>query len=522
MKLLFAKKWLAVILVAFSLSIIGGIVAASTKDAEYTLFWNDAAANDLKNIFDNGELQGQIGDKMVITAKGGGLFDDGVVFNFDPAVNTQLNEANADDSSDNYYAMRKVYCKGDTLSLIAPTSGAYQEIDYTLGFHVNDWDNVENDSTYKLYAGITKINNIGANGVADQEVFAKASKYTSLLSGQHYFNPSKLGDNGDHGGTGGDAKDHLSNACFDGLSRGELGGNKLRNFYKLPEAEKSEVQDIIDSVAAAGGTVGAGGGGGAAGTSCAGGAMGWLFCPLINYMAKTIQLVAGLIDNLLTVKFLSSQSGGAAIEGIWRAVLSVANIMLVIAFMFIIFSQSTSAGLSNYGIKRMLPRLIIAAILMNLSFYICAFAIDLSNIIGASVMGFLLGSGNTISSSVTAATGGGGGFLSSVGQGAGAVVGGIAIIGLLFFLLTPIVLGIIGIFVVIVGRQVMLLVLVLVSPLAFVAWLLPNTEKYFKKWSELFLQMLIMYPVIMLIFGAGLLLSNLITSSGDSLDLSGG
>lgn len=237
---------------------------------------------------------------------------------------------------------------------------------------------------------------------------------------------------------------------------------------------------------------------------------------MINYMAKTVKLVASLIDGLMTVKFLSSESGGTAIEGIWRTVLSVANIMLVIAFMFIIFSQSTSAGLSNYGIKRMLPRLIIAAILMNLSFYICAIAIDFSNIIGGSIMGFLLGSGNSIAGSVGAATGDeGGSFL-------GGAIAGIALVALAFFLFTPILLGILALFVAVVGRQVILLVLVLVSPLAFVAWLLPNTEKYFKKWSELFFQLLIMYPMVMLVFGAALLLSNLIGSQGSTLNLTGG
>lgn len=279
-------------------------------------------------------------------------------------------------------------------------------------------------------------------------------------------------------------------------------------------------QAATDEIDAAGGIEAAAGnndpGGSGTSTNCAGGAMGWLFCPLINYMAKTIQAIANIIDNLLVVKFLSTESGGQNIEQIWRVMLSVANIMLVIAFMFIIFSQSTSLGLSNYGIKRMLPRLIIAAILMNLSFYICALAIDFSNIIGGSIMGFLLGSGNSISSSVTSATGGASGSL------LGGAVAGLAIVGIMFFFLTPVVLSIFAILVILIGRHVILLVLVLVSPLAFVAWLLPNTEKYFKKWGQLFFQMLIVYPIIMLMFGAALLLSNVIGASGSDVNLTGG
>lgn len=253
------------------------------------------------------------------------------------------------------------------------------------------------------------------------------------------------------------------------------------------------------------------------GTACAGGALGFFFCPLINYMTSGIQTVAGLISSMLTVKFLSSQSGGLEIETIWRAVLSVANILLVVAFMFIVFSQSTSMGLSNYGIKKMLPRMVIAAILMNLSFYICALAIDFSNIIGASVMGFLLGSGHSISESIGAATGGDSGLLGT----AGGIAAGAALIGVLLFLLTPVLLGILVVFVALVGRQVILLCLVLVSPLAFVAWLLPNTEKYFKKWSDMFIGLLVAYPMIMAIFGASLLLSNLLGAAGSGVSIGG-
>ncbi len=524
MKRFFAKKWSAVLLLVFFFSILGGVVSAATKDAEFTLYWSDANKNALKSIFDHGEKSWEIGNKMVITAKGDIFGNEGVVFAFDPEVNKQLNEKTGDDIGDQYYATKKMYCKDKKLTLIAPTEKPYNEIDYTLGIgkeqdgpNIDNWGDVENSLNYRMYAGITKVKRYGETGVADKVTYSR---------GHDAPNFTYLKNDDDYGGDGEPAADRIDKECFDALSRGNLGNNKLRNYYKLPAAEKTEVEQIVSG--ASGGTGGGEAGGGSeggstTGTNCAGGAMGWLFCPLINYMAKTIQLTAGLVDNLMTVKFLSNESGGKSIEGIWRAVLSVANIMLLVAFMFIIFSQSSSVGLSNYGIKRMLPRLVIAAILMNLSFYICAIAIDFSNIIGGSVMGFLLGSGNTIQTSVTAATGGSTGFLSSPGNAVGTVVGGIAIIALLFFLLTPLILGILAFFVAIIGRQVILLVLVLVSPLAFVAWLLPNTEKYFKKWSELFIQLLVLYPAVMAVFGAALLLSNLIGASGSQgLDLTGG
>lgn len=253
------------------------------------------------------------------------------------------------------------------------------------------------------------------------------------------------------------------------------------------------------------------------GTNCQGGALGWILCPLIDYMTQGLRVVAGLIDGLMQVRFLAQDDSSKPIELAWRAFLSVANILLVVAFMVIIFSQSTSLGLSNYGIKRMLPRLVIAAILMNISFYICALAIDISNIVGSSIMGFLVGSGNSIADSMTRATGGSTGLLgSATNVGISAVLVFIAIM-----FLVPVVLSVLLVFIMLIGRQVVLMVLVLVSPLAFVAWLLPNTEKYFKKWYGLFSELLILYPLVMLVFGASLYMANVIGGSNifDNINL---
>ena len=244
-------------------------------------------------------------------------------------------------------------------------------------------------------------------------------------------------------------------------------------------------------------------------SNCSGGPMGWLFCPMIEYMANTINAIAGIIDSLMQVRFMAAEGPVAQIEKGWRTFLSFANIMLVIAFLIIIFSQATQAGLSNYNVKRMLPRLVVAAILMNISFYFCAFLIDISNIFGASVMGLFIGGDNSISSSIGEITNdGGGGLLGTVG----AVAAAATLIGILIFVLPFVLLSIVSVFIMLIGRQVILMCLVLVSSLAFVAWLLPNTEQYFQKWWKYFTQLLVVYPMIMLVFGASLYLSNLLGS----------
>lgn len=250
---------------------------------------------------------------------------------------------------------------------------------------------------------------------------------------------------------------------------------------------------------------------------CRGGPMGWVMCPLIEVMSEALQTIAGFIDGMMQFRLLSQTNSQDALRDVWQTFLNIANVFLVIAFLIIIFSQTTSAGLSNYGIKRMLPRLVMAAILMNISFYICAFAIDMSNILGSSVMGLFTNMTDIANWNYTnsdgvvkdafadksGADGLGTGFVTYLSAGIAAVV-------IILFFLVPVVLSALLVFVVLVARQVILTILVIVAPLAFVAWLLPNTEQYFKKWWQLFSQMLFAYPMVMAVFGAAIFVAELI------------
>jgi len=193
-----------------------------------------------------------------------------------------------------------------------------------------------------------------------------------------------------------------------------------------------------------------------------------------------------------------------------------ANVAFVIVFIIIIYSQLTGAGINNYGIKKMLPRLIVAAILVNVSYWICAIAVDLSNIVGSSVNGLLhgaipaAGSGNTARLG-TASTGIGAGW-------AGITVAVLTATGIILYIglsaLLPAViaamLAIVTVFLVLTLRQALIILLVIISPLAFVAYLLPNTESLFKKWRELFQTLLLMFPIIAFIFGASALASTIV------------
>lgn len=296
-------------------------------------------------------------------------------------------------------------------------------------------------------------------------------------------------------------------------------GSYTSNYSKLSNSDQKDWKDKLQDAGIALGATSPGGGGGPdAGAdeavddvNCSGGALGWILCPVINLMATATSTLASFIDGLMNYSLLANDP--TAVQKAWSGLLSVANIMLVLAFLVIIFSQSTSMGLSSYGIKRMLPRLLLAAILINVSFYICAFAVDISNIVGSSITGFLTG-GGSIGAAVNAQLGGSAetGTFQNI---AGGLAAGAAIVAIIAFVLIPVVLSFLLVFLLLAARLVLLSLLIIISPLAFAAWLLPNTESYFKKWWDLFMKLLVIYPAVMAMFGASLLVANLI----DSFDL---
>lgn len=259
------------------------------------------------------------------------------------------------------------------------------------------------------------------------------------------------------------------------------------------------------------------------------GAIGWLICPTTGVLGKAIDSIYGIIEDLITVQPMINNES-SPIYQVWQIMRDVTNIVFVIVLLVIIYSQITGIGIANYGIKKALPKLIISAVLVNLSFVICAIAVDASNIIGANLRGIFEGietnainSGGLGSAAQVTWT-----DLASALIGGGTVAGiSIGVAGGLGAFLWPVLAAMIcGVLSVLVGlvtiglRQALVAMLVMIAPLAFVAYLLPNTEQYFKKWKDVLTSMLIFYPMFSLLFGAAQLAGwAIIASSGGAGNL---
>ncbi len=264
--------------------------------------------------------------------------------------------------------------------------------------------------------------------------------------------------------------------------------------------------------------------------------LSWIFCPIINGLADASDgIYTSIVQPLLKVdpvNLSSPQSDPSHTYEIWSTFRIYGDIFLVIALLVVVFGESIGGGLIDaYAAKKILPRLLAAAILINLSIYLVALAVDITNILGNGI-GALIEAPFKTAACTTAnnlATGtpcfalningstGDLGMAALVGGGIwAALAAGPLVEFLLLFVLIPAFLTMLAIVVTVFLRRGLILLLILMSPIAFALYCLPNTEKYFRQWWDLLLKTLLVYPLIAAIFALANVLSVTIdkTSTG--------
>lgn len=268
-------------------------------------------------------------------------------------------------------------------------------------------------------------------------------------------------------------------------------------------------------------------------TPCAIKGIGWIVCPMTRWLADGMDVIFKLLKGFMVVRPIALDTTNAMYRA-WEMMRNIANIAFVAAFLLIIYAQITPHGLSNYEAKKMLPRLIIAAILVNVSYYICALGVDLSNSLGGTLeQAFLNMRGNLVGTNTVANNPitwqsmstlilSGGSVATAAGIAVNMAAGsGIGVIGLSYYLIPFLVGALLAVLVallVLAARQALITILVIIAPLAFVAYLLPNTEKWFDRWRETFMTMLMVFPIFSAVFGGAQLAGAAIIQNAQDLN----
>jgi len=230
-------------------------------------------------------------------------------------------------------------------------------------------------------------------------------------------------------------------------------------------------------------------------------------------------VISGALANIIGGMLLWIMSGGVGVSFThmtgadlnpailygWPIARDLANIFIVLGF--VIIGVSTALRFREYEAKKLLPKLIIAALLVNFSLLICGVFIDGSNIVTTQ---FLKG----------------GGFLAKSAKQA--VIDQVSIIwdktsfsnierlpdlvgtcvGFMFTNIMMIVVFALFFFMFLV-RYMALWILVILSPLAFVFYVFPFTNQFFKMWwSNFFKWCVVGIPGAFFIYMADIIASN--------------
>ncbi len=256
--------------------------------------------------------------------------------------------------------------------------------------------------------------------------------------------------------------------------------------------------------------------------------MSWILCPVINNTSQAIdgieEWVLGLFLEIDTDMVFKDQTYTA-----WEVFRNIANVVIIIIFLVVIFSQLTGVGIDNYGIKKLLPRLIVISILINLSYIICELAVDLSNILGVGLDNMFQGIGTAIRGGAGGAeetlyniVAGLFGALAGTGMIGGIVVtaigstgGGVMLVISLLLTLIVALVAVLMFFVMLGARMMIVIIFTIISPVAFALYILPNTQNLFKKWWKIFQAALVVFPICGALYGASFIIKAIIFGGGE-------
>lgn len=275
------------------------------------------------------------------------------------------------------------------------------------------------------------------------------------------------------------------------------------------------------------------------------GATGFLICPVITMASNAVDELYGFIIGTMHFSLIEPgqrtdgdstprlEGGAAALDEnqyntayqSWQAVSRIATILLVIAFLVMVIGQAVSNIFDAYSIKKILPRIIVAIIAINLSWFLVTFALEVGNVIGAGARDIILSpfsdENGVVDLLISAPTSGSRIFdllVISTGTGISALFLIKAfswIAWLLLAILLPIFVGILLTIAVLILRQGFLVALLIFAPLAIALWVLPGTKSAYDKWQGILMGLILFYPIFQIVIAVCAMLAIVIGGLGE-------
>lgn len=235
---------------------------------------------------------------------------------------------------------------------------------------------------------------------------------------------------------------------------------------------------------------------------CGGGVLNWIVCSVIDAAESAAKQVDHLITNTLNIDFKgifdnTDQKGPSqGYYAAWNSFRIIATALIIIAGLVMVASQAIGLEiLDAYTIRKTLPRLLIAIIGISLSWPLMRFVVSFFDTLGFDIRQLIYSPFSRLGGHINVQVG----IASFLTVGGLALTMGFASLTLILSALLAILVG----FVILVVRQLAIIVLVILAPVAIACYILPNTQKVWKLWSDNFFGLMLMFPIISAFIAAG-------------------
>lgn len=250
------------------------------------------------------------------------------------------------------------------------------------------------------------------------------------------------------------------------------------------------------------------------------GGLAWIICPVIKLLDNATNELDGAIQAQLRTpnpENLGNNDDDQSENNLKEAWGRIRNIALAILLpIMMVMVIGTALGFSfvdAYTVKRAMPRFLIAILFISISWYITAFLVNITNIVGQGVYGIMTqpfgvqdkSLADFLNPSDAALASWGGIIIAGLAAAAGVLSLGI-IASVVFVAFVALLIA----FLILTVRQLVIFALLLLAPLAILAWIFPGNDKLWKTWWGTFSKLLLMYPLIMILLASGRIFASII------------
>lgn len=254
------------------------------------------------------------------------------------------------------------------------------------------------------------------------------------------------------------------------------------------------------------------------------GGLAWIFCPLVKIVDETFSWLGNQIEAMLTISPERYTQENNNLQDAWEVFRNLAYLLLVPAMLVMLVSTALGFEfVSAYTVKKSLPRMVIATIFIALSWDISVLLIEITQSIGLGVRGIVLqpfeitSFSDVFVRSTSSSFLQGSAFFGAVGLAALSTT----VLGIIISFVGTASLVLLTIFVFLVARELFILALMVVAPLAILSWIFPGNTKLWGSWWNLFTKLLYIYPIIMLMTAIGLIFADLLGGSAATANSAG-